>query len=221
MHTFKVFTVYYHWNMWCHMCKWKVYPWRYLPIKFLIYLVVNCSTTPKQPFCDQTHGQCVECLSGSQCTDPKKKICDQTQGQCVECTSSVNSHCVTNQTCGATCVKGLCTAGGTDSHCVYLFSILVENCSSTYNRPLCDVSQGKCVECFSSLQCNDPKRSICQNNQCVECTILNNAHCRTDETCDATCVQGMCTPGGKFFLLHLFFWCFANSNNPSLQLFTN
>lgn len=109
-------------------------------------------------------GQCVDCLSSSQCGD---RVCDS--GACVSCTSS--TQCTGGQKCnGLTgrCADCLADADcGTSSACI----------------------QGQCYQqCTDNSQCPG---EYCGNGACVEC--IENAHCAPNEFCDFGTCRPQCT----------------------------
>jgi hypothetical protein len=113
------------------------------------------------------YGQCVDCLSSSQCGD---RVCDA--GQCVNCTSS--AQCSGGQKCNL--LTGRCSDCLGDSDC----------------GPSAACIQGMCYQqCTDDAQCPD---QYCGNGACVDCT--QNSHCALNEFCDFGWCRPQCTGDG-------------------------
>jgi hypothetical protein len=106
-------------------------------------------------FCDDA-GQCVECLSDSQCKSPEQPHCflgttSPYYGDCVECLAS--NQCDAGEICNPqmNCVPGC-----------------AESDTCTGSTPLCEGDSGACVTCLSAAQCSGGL--VCEQGQCMECT---------------------------------------------------
>ncbi|MBW2990786.1 hypothetical protein KY348_03710 [Candidatus Woesearchaeota archaeon] len=153
----------------------------------------ECSATPSTPYCDTGSGLCVECLQASQCDDGN----ECTSGVCVSGSCSFSSlptgsSCTTcgDSSCG--CVLGVCANLGSgctgDSDCV----------SGTY----CNIGSGLCVECVSSVHCDDGNvctSGSCISGSCVFGSVADGFVCSGcgDSSCvcsSGVCVSGACVP---------------------------
>jgi hypothetical protein len=136
--------------------------------------------------CDAA-GQCVACVTDSQCTQPGLKRCDFMLETCVQCGDDndcepnqlceVTSHvcvssCMNNQVCPANeqCVqpRGLCVACQHNEDCA--------NEKGPTSAPLiCNTAIGQCVECTSDLGCPADQSCDQTTDRCVDC--LTNFDC--------------------------------------------
>jgi hypothetical protein len=63
------------------------------------------------------------------------------------------------------------------------------DCAGVANRPLCDTTRDRCVQCISATDCTalDAGVPICDNDRCVQC--------KDDKDCpgvNAKCNNGTC-----------------------------
>jgi len=163
--------------------------------------------------CNESHGDCVECVLDGDCPTG---ACDAFTNTCVECVD--DGDCPTgvcdtgNHTCvecidDGDCANGVCDT--TTNTCV--------DCNQDSDCPngqLCDEPNHTCVDCLETTDCPDgtvcdPTSHTCEppcstdadcpqgvcdptNGTCVEC--LDNTDCKDGETCDLpthTCVPPM------------------------------
>jgi hypothetical protein len=110
--------------------------------------------------CDQTSGQCVECLGDSTCYVEPYLHCLTNVHRCVECVTETD--CRPGATCDPT--THICLTGCADG----------APCPSIH--PYCD-SRGFCVECRSNVDC--PQADLC------DLTIGRCAFCGDDRSCAA------------------------------------
>ena len=128
----------------------------------------DCKNTAGRAVCDATTQQCVQCGTDADCKgNPAGAVCDTASATCVQC--EANTDCpMARPVCEAalhTCVAG-CTA---DAQCT------ARNGGLT---PICDTTNGRCVECTEASQCK-VATDTCTDNLCL------NAGCGSDTDCSA------------------------------------
>ena len=67
------------------------------------------------------------------------------------------------------------------------------NAECSTEKPACETSTGRCVECLAHADCPGPDRKLCntESHRCVEC--LSDSHCDTiAESCSL--LLGICAP---------------------------
>lgn len=98
--------------------------------------------------CKADSGECVECVSGPECTDPAKPHCSG--NKCVECL--IDAHCSSGQ-CDTAVQR--CTCNGD------------ADCAGTSTQ-VCGMSIGVpyCVQCLDSSDCPGPA-GTCASNVCI------------------------------------------------------
>jgi hypothetical protein len=145
--------------------------------------------------CDTRSGECVGCVSDTQCTGVVRRVCDWALKVCVEC--EVDADCMggtcdpTSHRCVSTCVdSGLCPDG---LFCVSGACVDCTNdayCIGSRSGSKCDTSIGLCVQCLSDDQC--PGASLCDRTigRCVQC--ISSQGCRSGSACDPE--EHVCTP---------------------------
>jgi hypothetical protein len=187
-----------------------------------------CTTSGVESYCDTTCqglacGASRECFSSSQCTIvPGRPLCDTTAGQCVQCVSasdcSGGADCV-NGLCGHPCatsaecvgVSGLPYCSPATGRCVAclgsaqcpsgrscqsnICEIGTQNCAvdgDCGTNKVCNPDTLLCVGCLSSSDCRRFfGMDVCNpaNLSCVGC--LSTADCGTGQSCVGTqCVNG-------------------------------
>jgi hypothetical protein len=126
-------------------------------------------TSPER--CHEQLGQCVQCLSTSDCDGDLR--CNEGSGECVQCLG--------NTDCGPqapVCSDGLCTGCTRNAECGRF--IVNSVCASA----------GECVQCASDADCPDPSASKCSaSNTCVPCD--DSAQCAHQPDLPV-CVTGTC-----------------------------
>ena len=171
----------------------------------------QCTHLFSTPLCSITNGECVECLSISDCTGGKicsssgvcidctdsiqctldsSPFCNTTIGECVECLgdadclSATASHCSLN---GNTCVP--CTDS---SHCEHLTSTTI--CTMTGSSPGICTSRcvANCLQCLNSTSCKVCLSGYYLLNTTACLTTcpdgyLQNNQAMTCDLCDPTC----------------------------------
>ena len=164
----------------------------------------QCTHLAPNSLCNTTNGECVECLSISDCTGGK--ICSPS-GVCVGCTSStqctLNSALFCNTTIGE-CVECLADAdclSATESHCSLDSNIcapctISSQCEHLPDTPLCNTTLGGiCVECNIDSDCSSALTAHCSSasNTCVSCTdSVQCSHLSLTPVCNVTtgaCVE--------------------------------
>lgn len=111
-----------------------------------------CMDCNADEVCDESSGECVQCLEHDDCESPSSVCTDD--HRCVRCT--LDRHC-----------SGTTPACSNDNVCVACTD------SALYcgdDTRLCDVGRHECVECLESADCTDPAASRCSAGACVPCT---------------------------------------------------
>ncbi|MGO9832929.1 MAG: hypothetical protein ACLP1X_01805 [Polyangiaceae bacterium] len=160
---------------------------------------------PSNLHCDTTSGQCVACVTDSQCTQPGLYRCASMLDppRCVQC--GVDADCGMGKACQPAthqCVAA-CTSDQmcpeSTSHCTHGLCVgCVDDgdCYTGSGGPMesCDLTIGECVQyqCTSDLEC--PPMSVCDTNadRCVGC--LTNVDCPRNWVCntnDHVCIEPM------------------------------
>ncbi len=122
--------------------------------------------------CNETTGECVECLAEGDCTD---QVCSRDTNTCVECLGDDD------------CTDGVCD---TDANtCVVCLTN--DDCTDP-TASFCDTDTNTCSGCTTSADCAhlaDAGTGVCdtENSTCVEC--LDD-----DETTRAACDGNSCDP---------------------------
>ncbi len=115
-------------------------------------------------------GDCVECLTGSDCSSPSKAACSAAHA-CVACTKDAD--------CGnlpglPRCADGLCVACTTDNDC---------------GQGVCDTQTRACVECLANSDCASPSKPVCGGDgQCQPCG--GGGDCDAPRVCDTRIGSG-------------------------------
>ncbi len=146
--------------------------------------------------CDTASGDCVACVTDTNCTDPGFPRCDFAIHRCVECGIStdcpVGEYCE-NQTrrCVPRCqdpdecplsrpfcdkVNVRCYECLTDTDCLPLL------------LPRCDTAGFICVQCMTDADCGSGHRCDTPDGVCVDC--LSSDDCPYPEACDPA--KGRC-----------------------------
>jgi hypothetical protein len=159
------------------------------------------------PHCDTASGQCVACVTDSQCTQPGLQRCASMlePPRCVQC--GVDADCggpgkacqpATHQCVPACTSDQMCpeNASHCDEHGLCVACINDDDCYTGRGGPMesCDQTIGACVQsqCTTDLEC--PPMSVCDTNtnRCVGC--LTNIDCPPNAVCnqnDHLCVEPM------------------------------
>jgi hypothetical protein len=144
--------------------------------------------------CDATSGQCVACVTDSQCTQIGLPFCYPKLERCVQC--SVDADCggagqacqPTTHQCVTSCTSdGMCpneSLCGPAHFCVECVTDLdcFDGRGGLQPQEECDTMIGECAECTSDAQC--PPSSVCDRttDRCVGC--LTNSDCPRDAACN-------------------------------------
>jgi hypothetical protein len=131
----------------------------------------NCSFNESAPICTN-NGKCVQCAVKGDCGNGLLCV----DNLCQEC--KVNTNCWNNTNCGGQCANGTCGLGS--------------NCSNSDLK--CQMTIGECKECTVEgglYECPSHKKYCSSSYQCVQC--LETEQCRTDDNCNATCLNGVCS----------------------------
>ncbi|MBI5524829.1 MAG: hypothetical protein HY897_00695 [Deltaproteobacteria bacterium] len=130
---------------------------------------------PETPFCRKSDFLCVECIEDRDCGAGKS--CDEPAGKCNPDLPDAGTDA--GKDAGTKCTSNAQCGGAT---------------------PVCNVADGKCVECLENSTCvlGHPGQIYCHStlHKCVEC--VTSYTCTGGKTCDAstgTCV-GKTTDGG-------------------------
>lgn len=154
----------------------------------------QCSPACREDQVCSPTGECVECLSGSDCVDtPTKPVC--AAGACVQCVTASrdctgtaprceNNQCVACES-SSDCMDRMGTpVCGPAGACVECTTNL--DCPATEGR--CDTMTNTCADCTSSLDCmGRPGAEECNSSgDCVQCTPPTEmVRCGTSATCNA------------------------------------
>lgn len=163
--------------------------------------------------CDQSSGECVECIDDSACSGNMPvgdagaaTVCDVVRHECVRCTSDENCSgdtpiCKTDiaNSSNNECVEctGDTNCGGDAPVCDETTNECTTSCSTQAecagsDKPVCNITKGVCVECENDSTCTGTKTQCnIPDNECVEC--VDDSPCAaTGEVCDTSinsCVQ--------------------------------
>jgi Cys-rich repeat protein len=147
--------------------------------------------------CDATAGECVECLTTEDCDG--NLVCDPESDKCVQCVDDEQCASVpglpacdeSTNTCQE-CVPGSTDACAADEVCNPQSNTCVDcvtdlDCET--GEPVCDTSDGECVECLDDRNCAADEVCNLSNSTCVDC--LDNDDCNAGFFCSAenTCVS--------------------------------
>jgi len=140
-------------------------------------------------------GQCLDCISSSQCGD---KVCDVAKGACVACDAT--HLCPGTSHCGA---NGRCVQCNTTPDCGANMACVQNTCvpqctsaASCLSGQFC--VSGGCVQCRTTADCTGT--NYCNNGSCVP-QCVTSSDCTGGRACDQTthtCVlpcSGMCMNG--------------------------
>ena len=143
-----------------------------IPLIIFMFWGISRLITPKKdpvtPTCpygkvSDSNGNCVECVSSSDCMEGK--VCNARFGNCVECMSP--SDCMEGKVCNA---NGACVV-----ECV--------SSSDCMEGKVCNAN-GNCVECISSSDCMEGKVCDTSSNYCVLGQCMVNGECPENQACD-------------------------------------
>jgi hypothetical protein len=144
--------------------------------------------------CDPGSGQCVACLTDSQCPSLALPRCDSMIGRCVQCGNdgdcgpgqaceSTTHTCVASCASSAECPPGeSCSPSGVCVGCTD-----DQDCAGGRTPAVCDPTIGQCVECTSDLQCPADQTCDRTSDRCVGC--LSSFDCTRDQVCDMSTLE--------------------------------
>lgn len=131
---------------------------------------LDCTQNQIEKYCTSV-GACAECALDTHCPI-EKPFCYSYNNTCVECLEHAN--CRSESDCNATCTNQVCIPGG-------------KTCRG--EGGVCEKEQGVCVECLQASNC-PASFPICHNTRiCIKCS--EDADCRSNTNCNATCAQGI------------------------------
>jgi hypothetical protein len=158
------------------------------------------------PHCDANSGQCVACVTDSQCTQLGLQRCDSTLDppRCVQCGNDADcgpgKACqpATHQCVPACTSDQMCpeNASHCDEHGLCVACVNDDDCYTGRGGPMesCDQTIGECVQfqCTTDLEC--PPMSVCDTNanRCVGCRT--NFDCAINAVCDTASGQCILQP---------------------------
>lgn len=164
-----------------------------------------------EPHCNMTSGECVECLSMSDCGGSTPQC--NAEGECVEC---LNSTQCTADVGEPVCFEGACVQCDDATDCDATNPVCetpAQVCGGCTNRtqclgyaalPSCNLSTGACVACDEpneSSDCNSPpgtpncnaSRQCVQCTQNTDCTNFASSRCTMGQTCAPCVVNSDCS----------------------------
>jgi hypothetical protein len=145
--------------------------------------LVQCGTSvcdARNPICDTTTNQCVECLTKTDCTQAGTTLCEPNSKECVQCLTA--SDCSANQTCNPQ-----------EFECVSVCATNAD-CANSSETPVCNPSTKTCVGCVNNSDCTLPASSICSaEGECVQC--VSDDQCTPPETCSTR--RNVCRVAGQ------------------------
>ena len=191
----------------------------------------HCASSTTYPFCDGTTGSCVACKNDANC-----KIGVQWGNKCIKgsysssCGCKLNGDCVGNPNgliCDTSYSKCTCTSdaqckkapytkcGIPNTYSSYMYCqkpcTKDADCPSTALK--CNVSSGKCGECFKDADCTSTTYKYCKvtTGKCVACKTSKDCtsasypycdvasgkcgECGTDAQCKTNIDGGKCVSG--------------------------
>ena len=152
--------------------------------------------------CNESSGECVDCLSDGHCTDDATPVCDTTTGTCVGCVDSTDCTemarpfclgtqcvgCVTNTDCPVStpvCSPTTRTCGPCTTR---------SDCNSRAATPACNTMTGACTLCDINNESVDCMGLRCFNQvSCTQCRMMTSADDCTSPTA-SRCNGGTCAP---------------------------
>ena len=143
---------------------------------------------PGYGVCDTATGQCVQCVTDSDCTDPNNRVCDPTTNSCLPCRTSADcAQNIDGPVCGD---LGQYTAGIGSCGC-----LVASDCAGHAGGPRC-VPNGspydKCG-CQTAADCaGDVDGHACvnpYNDGWLQCGCMTTTDCPTGKTCMGTMCQ--------------------------------
>jgi len=144
----------------------------------------NCKTAgcPSSKHCNTTDGNCVDCLSDSNCFG-SSPFCKTSNHTCVAC--QTDSNCGPGRTCNTsnnTCTAQTCTTGtdcghaefphcisGTCQQCAVNVDCTGNPTYSTQGKNFCNTSN-TCVQCNVDADCPTSPNAICTDGTCINTT---------------------------------------------------
>jgi hypothetical protein len=143
----------------------------------------DCAATPERPYCS-ADGQCVECLTSSQCLplDGVRRTCDLGLRTCIKNPCKVDNDCALDASGGRLCdtTTGGCVACMTDAQC------------TSPAQPHCLTESHHCVECASDANCDEANGETCtpDTHVCKVTRCVSDANCDGALKCDVA--SGQC-----------------------------
>jgi len=173
-------------------------------------LDTDCAGNDGKALCNLASGQCVNCLTDSNCAgstpvcvanecspctldsqcasiDPLKPVCAKALGKCVECLNIYDCHDFT-----PICTQFTCQKCAKNADCA-------ESAGFPKGKNVCDPNSGACVNCSTNSDCAGAT-PICVGNQCSpcrnddDCTKQAGKFCSTFGINQGKCVE--CTLNG-------------------------
>lgn len=160
------------------------------------------------PYCDQSIGECVQCLSDTNCGD--NRSCNADSHKCVQCATDSQCggqlpYCSTDGSCVQCVADGNCPTGdGCDQTNNRCFVKCTTSAMCHDPTALCDTATSHCVECLANTDCKIALAPVCDtmDGQCVECTANTDCpaqrpKCDTRDVCVQCIVDTDCTTAGQ------------------------